>query len=311
MRFKQITILLILLFVFFANESKASNDLVVSTDIFLSTSQGAQNNFDKIQYSDTCMDVYDPVCGVNKETYSNYCYAMDNDVEVNYKGVCILGQKDCTDSQCELAGECVEDNYVKEEKRCDNGEWVSNICTVNDWSYQLKPAICSLSEVQTKYWVKSNACVNGIVYPTMEEISCEYKGVFADVDILDILNVKKNFVKIYKRIPDMNNLIDSEALLVMMNGVDKNLTRNLEDEKRGLSVFIDVFKRIPELINDWNIVKSISYFKVEQMLDSDSDLVPDSMESDYGTNKLNPDSDWDGYGDGFEILNLHNPINRD
>jgi hypothetical protein len=76
-------------------------------------------------------------------------------------------------------------------------------------------------------------------------------------------------------------------------------------------LFIEVFKRIPKIVSDWNIVKSISYFKVEQMLDSDLDLIPDKMENDYGTNRLNPDSDWDGHSDGLEVLNAHSPIGRD
>lgn len=42
--------------------------------------------------------------------------------------------------------------------------------------------------------------------------------------------------------------------------------------------------------------------------DTDGDTIPDDLEvNKYGTDPLNPDSDGDGFWDGYEILNGYNP----
>ena len=45
-----------------------------------------------------CIEIYEPVCGVNGVTYSNSCYADINHVEIAYEGECSDGS--CTEVEC-------------------------------------------------------------------------------------------------------------------------------------------------------------------------------------------------------------------
>lgn len=60
---------------------------------------------------------------------------------------------------------------------------------------------------------------------------------------------------------------------------------------------------------DINInINSIDSPDLELIKDSDNDGLIDVREEFYGTNPYHPDSDGDGYSDGFEILNGYNPM---
>ena len=71
---------------------------------------------------------------------------------------------------------------------------------------------------------------------------------------------KENFKKVYQRNVNMNNSNDNAAITVMAYGLrQKAENRSLDSEKQGLKVFADVFKKIPETSEEWNIVQAIAY----------------------------------------------------
>jgi hypothetical protein len=73
-------------------------------------------------------------------------------------------------------------------------------------------------------------------------------------------SAKTQFVKIYKRAPDMNNANDSAAIKVMAYGLrQKAENRNLNSEKAGIKIFKGIFGKTPQTTQDWNTMQAITY----------------------------------------------------
>ena len=64
--------------------------------IFLLGLSGCSNSL-SVDKPLKCTKEYNPMCGVDGNTYSNKC--MAGKVEINYEGACIIGKQDCSESE--------------------------------------------------------------------------------------------------------------------------------------------------------------------------------------------------------------------
>ncbi|MFA6171076.1 MAG: CARDB domain-containing protein [Patescibacteria group bacterium] len=119
---------------------------------------------------------------------------------------------------------------------------------------------------------------------------------------------KDQFVKIYKRVADMNDAKDAAAVKVMAYGLrQKAENRNLNSEKAGIKIFKNIFGKAPSTTENWNAMQAITYSGATQKKDSDKDLVADETEAKLGTDPKKSDTDGDGFKDGTEVLDGYNP----
>jgi hypothetical protein len=119
---------------------------------------------------------------------------------------------------------------------------------------------------------------------------------------------KDLFVKIYKRVADMNNANDAAAIKVMAYGLrQKAENRNLNSERAGIKIFKGIFGKVPAATEEWNAMQAITYSGATQKSDTDKDLVSDEMEKKIGTDPNKIDTDGDGFKDGDEVLSGYNP----
>lgn len=119
---------------------------------------------------------------------------------------------------------------------------------------------------------------------------------------------KDQFIKIYKRIPDMNDAKDAAAVKVMAYGLrQKAENRNLNSEKAGIKSFKSIFGNNPKTTQDWNAMQAITYSGAVRKPDADGDLLSDEMEKKYGTDPNGSDTDKDGFKDGVEVNSGYNP----
>jgi len=122
---------------------------------------------------------------------------------------------------------------------------------------------------------------------------------------------KEQFIKIYKKIADMNDANDSAAIKVMAYGLrQKAENRSLDSEKTGIKTFKGIFKHNPSTTEDWNTMQAITYSGASREKDSDRDLLPDDREKELGTNPLKADTDGDGFKDGEEVASGHDPLKK-
>jgi hypothetical protein len=120
----------------------------------------------------------------------------------------------------------------------------------------------------------------------------------------------KHFKKIYKKVPDMKNSSDNAAITVMAYGLrQKAENRNLDSERQGIKIFMDIYGYHPNSTEDWNVMQAITYSGSKRGLDDDRDLLINERELEIGTDPNNPDTDGDGYLDGMEVANGFDPLN--
>ena len=122
---------------------------------------------------------------------------------------------------------------------------------------------------------------------------------------------EKHFKKIYKKVPNMKNPSDNAAITVMSYGLrQKAENRNLDSERQGIKIFMDIYGYHPSSTEDWNIMQAITYSGSKRGLDDDKDLLINERELELGTDPNNPDTDGDGFLDGMEVANGFDPLNN-
>jgi len=67
-----------------------------------------------------------------------------------------------------------------------------------------------------------------------------------------------DFAKVYKRMPDFNNIYDEWAMYYIAYNV-RNVVRNLDSERAAIGTFKSVYKVVPSTSHQWSIMRAIAY----------------------------------------------------
>jgi len=71
---------------------------------------------------------------------------------------------------------------------------------------------------------------------------------------------KEKFREIYKREANSSNIHDNAAIVIMSYGLRQRAeNRNLISERNGLRIFKDIYNKMPETTEEWNILQAIVY----------------------------------------------------
>jgi len=120
-------------------------------------------------------------------------------------------------------------------------------------------------------------------------------------------NAELAFEKIYLKIADRSDPNDDAAVTVIAYGL-RPAARNIDSEAAAIRIFKAIFNYNPSSATDWDIVRAIAYSGAVREADIDKDLLVDRREDLIGTDPDNPDTDGDGYSDGFEVKKGHDPL---
>jgi hypothetical protein len=69
---------------------------------------------------------------------------------------------------------------------------------------------------------------------------------------------KAFFKQIYSREPNLQNIYDLNAVMIISYGLSSPNV-NIISEKKSMITFVAIFKRTPQSTDDWNIIKAIAY----------------------------------------------------
>ncbi|MBT5502723.1 hypothetical protein HN858_00020 [Candidatus Falkowbacteria bacterium] len=81
--------------------------------------------------------------------------------------------------------------------------------------------------------------------PTQRQISAEQTALV-------------DFTKVYKRLPDFNNIYDEWALYYIGYNI-RNVVRNLDSERAAIGSFKGVYGYVPSTSHHWSIMRAIAY----------------------------------------------------
>ncbi len=257
---------------------------------------GVYSNQVKISLADkntevvACTLEYAPVCAKNGKTYSNRCVAEKQYGQVvAYEGECKSSTSDQMIEKIEEKASLLISNNL--EQILNELRELRNIIKEQQAQIiHLKSLITEMSKISEE---ARNAINSFVTYGVDENTKKLGEGERAAVihsfqnaygklpesgqelaDAIKIANgrwpenyneeaelrAREMFELVYNREANENNVNDMSAVKIMAYGLRQRAeNRNLNSEKKGIEIFKEIFEKLPETTEDWNIMQAITY----------------------------------------------------
>ncbi|MDP2812216.1 MAG: hypothetical protein Q8O32_00795 [bacterium] len=215
----------------------------------------------------------------------------------------------CLDLGIDNENDCLHFRAMAEslDKRCIS-QSIFETVACEDYLNRLEVDL----ECQAESIIEREECQDYLLEKYASNVNCQLADNSACNDVLrnSYLNrlviAQKNQIAINQfLLPLIGTSVSTQELS------DKAESLGLDKETLSIGANIEtkVFlaKAQPEaVLEDKDVLTMLG--QAVMLLDSDGDFLPDDLESYYGTDKNNPDSDGDAYSDSTEIQNNYNPL---